>query len=796
LKIKGIYFLYRSFQALALPLAALYFLWRFLRSRGYWKSLPQRLGFLPASFRQTGPGAIWLHAVSVGEILASIEFLKGLRRQFPRTRIFVSTSTLAGHALGEEKLGGLTGGVFYAPADYVWAVRRVLRALQPSLVFIVETEIWPNLLREVKRTGAALAIVNGRISDRAWPRYRALAWFFRQVLPAADCILAQTNEMAKRFLELGARPEGVRIAGNFKHDFDPRPAPPDAPVPALLERCRPTHIWIAASTMPPAFPGDADEDSAVLDAFQRISDSYPGLLLVLAPRKPEQFDVAARKVAAAGIPYLRRSNLQDSSTIRLPGVLLLDSIGELAGLFFAANLVFLGGTLADRGGHNILEPALFAKPVIIGPHMENFQAVAEELRAAAACVEIRDSTELAEAVDRFLASRADASEIGRRAFACAQSKRGVVDRALAAARELYDSHMPLFRASQPWFALGWPSSRLWAWGAHHRQVQALAHRRCLPVPVISVGNITMGGTGKTPCVLRLAAELKCHGFKPGILTRGYGRRSPNEQLVLPAGASIQTESTGDEAQLFLKSGLAPLGVGADRFETGTLLQRDFEAGVLLLDDGFQHRQLDRTLDIVLIDALNPFGGGWVFPLGRLREPPGGLARADIFLVTRADLNDQAAAIEHYLRGWNPRASVFRARLQPKGWVHSRTGTRHCIDKSPFGPAAAFCGLGNPASFRRTLESLSVPLVEWIQFGDHHRYRPGELRHIAAQARAKGASALVTTNKDVVNLCEGAEDLLAPLPLYTLDVTLAIEEEQHFFHEIQIRLDAQSSSGFC
>lgn len=773
---------------------ALYFLWRSLRARGYWKSLPQRLGFLPASFRQTGPGAIWLHAVSVGEILASIEFLKGLRGQFPKTRFFVSTSTLAGHALGKERLEGLTEGVFYAPADYVWAVRRVLRTLKPSLVFTVETEIWPNLLREAKRIGAALAIVNARISDRAWPRYRSLAWFFRQVLPGASRILAQTDTMAQRFIAIGAAPDCVRIAGNFKYDFDPHRAPADAPVPALLERCRPSHVWIAASTMPPGSPGDADEDSAVLAAFQRLSESYPGLLLILAPRKPEQFDVAARKAAAAGISYLRRSSLQDFSTIPLPGILLLDSIGELAGLFFAANVVFLGGTLSDRGGHNILEPALFAKPVIIGPHMENFQSVAEEFRAAAACVEIRDPAELAGAVDRLLAHRADASQIGSRALACAQSKRGAVNRALAAARELHESHVPVFRASQPWFVLGWPPSRLWTWGAQRRQVRALAHRRRLPVPVISVGNITMGGTGKTPCVLRLAAELKGRGFKPGILTRGYGRRYANEQLLLPAGAAISTDSIGDEPQLFLKSGLAPLGVGADRFETGTLLVRDFKADVLLLDDGFQHRGLDRILDIVLIDALDPFGGEWVFPLGRLREPPAGLARADIFLVTRADLNHQAAPIERYLRRWNPRAPIFRARLQPKAWIDSRTGKRHRLAHPPFGPAAAFCGLGNPAAFRRTLESLCVPMVDWFEFGDHHRYRARELRYIVAQARAKGASALVTTSKDLVNLCEGGEDLLAPLPLYILDVTLAVEEEQRFFHELLSRLDAKSSTG--
>ena len=492
MKIKGIYFFYRSLQALALPLAALYFLYRGLGGRGYWKSLAQRLGFLPASFKQTGPGAIWLHAVSVGEILASIEFLKGLRRNFPRTRIFVSTSTLAGHALGKEKLAAIAEGVFYAPADYVWAVRRVLRTLQPSLVLIAETEIWPNLFREVNRTGAGLAIINARISDRAWPRYQALAWFFRGVLPAATSILTQTDAMAQRFIALGAARESVRSTGNFKYDFEPRPAPAGSPVPALLERCRPAHVWIAASTMPATSSGDEDEDTAVLAAFRGLSDRYPGLLLILAPRKPEQFDVAARKIAAAGTPHLRRSIMQNSASIPLPGVLLLDSIGELAGLFCAANVVFLGGTLADRGGHNILEPAFFAKPVIIGPHMENFQAVAAEFRTAAACVEIRDSSELAAAVDRFLSDPAGASDLGRRALACAESQRGAVRRALAITNKLYHTHLPIFRPSQPWFAMGWLGSVLWMWGARCRQARALAHRRRLPVPVISVAGSNPG----------------------------------------------------------------------------------------------------------------------------------------------------------------------------------------------------------------------------------------------------------------------------------------------------------------
>jgi 3-deoxy-D-manno-octulosonic-acid transferase len=232
-----------------------------------------------------------------------VEFLRRLRAEFPHSRLFVSTSTLAGRAAAGDKLRDLADGVFYAPVDYVWAVRRVLRALRPAVVAIAETEIWPNLFREAHRTGAGLAIVNGRISDRAFPRYLPFRWFFREVLSEADSILAQTDAMGERFLALGALPGRMHTGGNFKYDFEARAAAAGSPVPALLERARPGKVWIAASTMPPAAAGDVDEDDAVIAAFQELATRHPDLLLILAPRRPERFDTAAGKLEAEGIPY-------------------------------------------------------------------------------------------------------------------------------------------------------------------------------------------------------------------------------------------------------------------------------------------------------------------------------------------------------------------------------------------------------------------------------------------------------------------------------------------------------------
>jgi 3-deoxy-D-manno-octulosonic-acid transferase len=767
LKIKGIYFLYRVLQAFGLPALLFYFLLRGLRNRGYWHSLAERFGFLPRSFKQTSPGAIWLHAVSVGEVLSCVEFLKQLRADFPHTALFVSSTTLAGRATAQEKLAGVVSGVFYAPVDYVFAVRRVLRTLKPGVVAVAETEIWPNLIREVKRTQAGLAIVNGRISDRAFPRYLKWAWLFRCVLPQVDSILAQTDEIAGRFLALGAPPDQVRTGGNFKYDFAAR-ATNSGPAMEWLERKRPAKVWIAASTMPPAESGDVDEDDAVLTAYRKLA--CPDLILILVPRKPERFDVAARKLEESGIPFVRRTGQLNGPA----NVLLLDTIGELSGLFALADVVFMGGTLARRGGHNILEPAFFGKPVIIGPHMENFQAIADEFRAAGACVEIANAAELADAVESVLAAPAD---IGERARQCAEAKKGATARALAAIRELYS--VPGYRPAAPWFGVRWALARGWRWGARRRYAQGLMVQRRVDAPVISVGNLTMGGTGKTPCVLRITEILKEQGRHPGILTRGHGRGSPETYLSLAPGSTVRAEYSGDEPQIFLRSGLAPVGIGGNRYRIGMELRHDFGVDVLVLDDGFQHVRLARTVDILLIDALDPFGGGDVFPLGRLREPAMGLGRADIILITRSGFSDLPLAIERAVRRWNPYAPIFRAHSRPHVWVEHRTGRQFPATERPFERAGMFCGLGNPHSFQRTLEGMGIQPADCVFFSDHHRYRPQELLRIAEQLSAKGAAALVTTEKDMVNLPETADDLLKPLPLYWLKIRMEIEGEAEF-----------------
>lgn len=772
-----IYFLYQLVQIAVSPAVALYLLYRGLRDARYFKGMTERLGFLPDSIQPTGTGTIWFHAVSVGEVLSLGELLRRLHADRPRVQFYVTTATLAGRAMAEQKLAGLVHGVAYAPFDYRSIVRRFLWRLRPSLVVVMETEIWPNLYRETKRSGASLLVLNGRISDRAGPTYSRLRWFFLHVLCWPDAILTQSAEDEGRYVAAGAPPAKVFDAGNLKYDFVPPKAGIAADLVAFLNGLAPAKIWIAASTMPAVASGaalDVDEDDAVIHAFRDLAIAHPKLLLILVPRKPERFAVAAEKLAHAQIPFVRRSGLAHSF-LPLPGVLLLDSMGELAALFQRADVVFMGGTLADRGGHNILEPAYFGKPIIVGPHMENFTAIAQEFRNAEATLRIASADELAPRIQRLLADPVTAEQIGERARTLAQSKRGIAEKMAVQVWRAFDEGVP-----QPMHTLMAriflrPLSWIWRIGSRVKMERGIRQRRSLQAPVISIGGLSMGGAGKTPLVTHLASRFHEMGRNPAILTRGFKRKSAQPIVLVKRGMAATLDLTGDEAQLFIRSGHAHIGIARDRFKAGTKIEKRMSPDVFLLDDGFQHQKLARKHDVVLIDALDPFAGG-VFPLGRSREPAVALRRATAIVLTRSDLDHPNLGLERKLREINPSIPIFRSRVVPLEWVNLASGQAIALDKL-FRKCSAFCGLGNPRSFWATLDELKLDVKYKWDFGDHHSYRPAELTRFAQQAKAAGAQAIVTTEKDAVNLPEQAVSIVDPLPLFWLRIGLQIDREE-------------------
>jgi 3-deoxy-D-manno-octulosonic-acid transferase len=395
-------------SVLALPV----YLWR---GRGkHFQTLRERMGRLPPELGKTGERSIWVHAVSVGEVLASRPLVRALKERFPSHRVFLSTTTLTGNAIAKKDTRGVDG-LFFAPFDWPRPVRVALAALNPVLLVLVETEIWPNLIHEARRRGTRVAVVNGRISPRSFSRYRRIRAFMRLVLAEVDLFLMQGEAHAQRIKELGAPPERVRVVGNLKFDSLDAPLAPE-PL-ARLVRGDGGPVFVAGSTA-------EGEEEMVLKAFQRIRADLPEARLVVAPRHPERFQQVPAIIEAAGFQCVKRS----SPPLGFPAgaVVLLDTLGELAQVYPLASVVFVGGSLVPSGGHNILEAAVAGKPVVVGPHMENFQEIADLFRSEGALLEVTSSEELASEVLNLLKDEVRRRTLGEKARRLVERNRGSV----------------------------------------------------------------------------------------------------------------------------------------------------------------------------------------------------------------------------------------------------------------------------------------------------------------------------------------------------------------------------------
>jgi 3-deoxy-D-manno-octulosonic-acid transferase len=415
-----------------------YLLYQAVRYRKYIHSLRQRMGYLPMSFNVDGDQSIWIHAVSVGEVLTARALLPELRERYPRLRIFLSTTTMTGQQVARANLQ-YVDEVFYFPFDLGWIVSRTVRLVRPRLFIMMETEIWPNLLRACHRSGVKSALVNGRISSRSYPRYRLARPFFQPVLQHIDRFCMQSDESARRIIDIGAPPERVTVTGSLKFDSLDLPG---VPVPdrgrnrvlRYFRISRDRAVIIAASTL-------KGEDEAVLDAFQRIRARMPDALLVIAPRRPERFDEVERLARRAGWDVARRTELRVDSEPR-HDVVVLDTIGELAQLYQIATAVFVGGSLVDAGGHNILEPAVFGKPIVFGPHMQNFAEIAQTFLHNHGAIQIRAGHELGPALLDLLGDPVRRASLGAAARALVEANRGARAKSLAALAELLPPDIP------------------------------------------------------------------------------------------------------------------------------------------------------------------------------------------------------------------------------------------------------------------------------------------------------------------------------------------------------------------
>ncbi len=429
------YLLYSVVTLLAFVALSPYFLYQALRHNKYVGSLRQRFGYLPVSFNLDGEDSIWVHAVSVGELLSARPLISELRRRYPRLRLFVSTTTLSGQQLARRSHMDVDG-VFYFPFDWSFPVRRTLAVVRPKLFVMIENEIWPNLLRECRRRGVKTMVVNGRISYRSFPRYRMIRPFFRRVLADIDRFCVQGEETSGRLIQLGADPARITITGSLKFDaIDTTVVPGRGPGRVLrFFRVSPGRlVFVAGSTQ-------RGEDEAVIRAFNRVRTTSAGAnaLLVLAARHPERFTEVERLCRQEGLSTVRRSELPIDAEPRADAVI-LDTIGELAPLYQIATAVFVGGSLVPAGGHNLLEPAACGKPIVVGPHMENFAEIVDAFLANGAAIQVRTERELEQTIVSLMGDPVRRARLGAAARALVDANRGARDRTLTVVAGLLPS---------------------------------------------------------------------------------------------------------------------------------------------------------------------------------------------------------------------------------------------------------------------------------------------------------------------------------------------------------------------
>jgi 3-deoxy-D-manno-octulosonic-acid transferase len=373
----------------------------------------------------------------VGEVIAASRLIELLQALDPKLPVVISTTTKTGQKLAQERFDNsqkrfdkgesAPTQVFYYPLDFAWIVRRYLRVLRPRAIVLMESELWPRMLVEAERTNIPVIVVNGRISNRSLPRYRALRLLWRPLLRKLRLVLAQSEEDRKRFVELGVPADAVQAAGNLKYDVR---AVGESPITQELRKHlpQPAKIIVAGSTL-------EGEERMLLDAFSELLPEFPQLTMILAPRHPERFRPVERSITEAGLPLIRRSDwMQQPRPIPAGSVFLLDTVGELASVYSLASVAFVGGSLVPAGGHNPLEPAQFAVPIVMGPYTENFRGMVAALLEQEA-IRVTPPERLCPAIRELLTSP-EAQQMGGRARRVYEEQAGASEICFTAIRKI------------------------------------------------------------------------------------------------------------------------------------------------------------------------------------------------------------------------------------------------------------------------------------------------------------------------------------------------------------------------
>ena len=834
-------FLYNLAAILIVTIIIPIFLLRATRERGFVERIKQSFGFYPKETidKVARKDAIWVHAASVGEIVATSPLVREFRKAFPTTPILVSVVTTGGYEMANRIIKD-ADAIIYFPLDLPFLASRVVDRIRPRVFLPVETELWPNFLKKAKQLDVPVMMVNGRISDRSVKQYKYLFGMLREMIGTVKCFAMQSSIDADYIMRLGAPRELVTVTGNTKFDQAYTSVSPAERAELIRELglSGASHIMIAGST-------HRGEEELVLAAFRAVREQEPGVRLIIAPREVLRTMEVEHLCRRAGFTVNTRKNLQQGGEGG-EDIVILDTVGELGRVYGLGGVIYIGGSLVAHGGHNILEPAAHGKAIIVGNQMFNFKDIHALFRSHDAVVTVTNGEELTRETLRLFGDPAERERLVRETLAIIDENKGASEKSakiLVEMLENYESRRAIraqrrtlghrVQATQKVANLQTYFIDL----VHDKEVRGLWRRLIMAVFyvfsliygqlvnlklsmyhigwfkkerltcfVISLGNVTVGGTGKTPTAQHLAREIRDMGYRVAILNRGYRAKWRGAVGIVSDGHALKmdAETAGDEAFMLAKHlPNVPVLIGPERAVTGRYAIEHFGAQVAILDDGYQHWQLERDMDILLVDAVNVFGNGYLLPRGTLREPLSHIDRADVCLMTKVD---QAApgAIEYIwetFRSYNQDGLILESIHQPRqfvrlaDWYEDIAAGGVPVTELKGKKVLAVSAIGNPASFEQTLADLGIEIVESMRYPDHHDYGEKDMAEVLYRAETLGVEAIIITEKDAVKVPGDVVRAKWRIPMYVISVEVTFQKGQEaFFSTLKDALAEKLRSG--
>ncbi len=809
------------------------FMIRSIRERGFVERIRQSFGFFPKGALDpvAKKNCIWVHAASVGEIVATSPLIKEFRREFPKSPILVSVVTTSGYEMANRIIKD-ADSIIYFPLDLPFVSAHVFKKIFPRVFLNVETELWPNFLKAARENQVPVMMVNGRISEKSVKRYKYMFSILRDMIGTVKLFAMASSVDAGFIKQLGAPPELVTVTGNTKFDQTYTDVT-DAQRQKILSDMGLTdakEIFLAGST-------HRGEENFVLKAFKAIRENHPQARLIIAPRELLRTREVVALCKAAGFTVGTRTELQKRPP-KGEDIIILDTIGELGQVYSVGNVIYVGGSLVSHGGHNILEPAAHGKAIIVGHHMENFKDLHALFKNRDACITVADDTELAAQAKKLFDEPAERRRLEEETIKIVHENRGASRKSAVLLRQMLTEYEAKENARRLLTTKSVENFQTYFLRLIHDEevrgvftplmiavmyVGSLIYRGLVDLRllgyelgfsgkerlncfVISLGNITVGGTGKTPTAQRLAKEIRDMGYRVVILNRGYRAKFRGEVGIVSDGKTLKMNATeaGDEAFMLAKHlPNVPVLIGARRAVTGQYAIEHFGAEVVILDDGFQHWQVIRDFDILLIDAVSVFGNGYLLPRGILRESISHISRADVCLMTKVDQAREGSCdlIRETVARYNSSAQIVESIHQPRcliplaDWAVDLAGEGVPVKIISGRKVMAVSAIGNPASFERTLRDLGAEIISSLRYPDHHDYTIMEMEDILRRADSFAAEMIIVTEKDAVKIPREVAGENWSIPIYVIRVEVKfLAGSEEFHNELRRRLEEKIKGG--